>query len=124
MFIARLCNVHYAVFKLFFFTRSRISEEYLRRVCAAVLADEDLAAIGRGIPRLLVEQIRAGVLCQQERQESLLMPVKGTVSRGFRLQVFFIESYYPQPRSIPLGPVSNFISKYSRRYSQLKGTKA
>jgi hypothetical protein len=58
-----------------FFTRSRISEEYLRRVCAAVLADEDLAAIGRGIPRLLVEQIRAGVICQQERQESLIMPV-------------------------------------------------
>ncbi len=63
--------LHHEVYKekkfSFFFTRSRISEEYLRRVCAAVLADEDLAAIGRGIPRLLVEQIRAGVLCQQER---------------------------------------------------------
>jgi hypothetical protein len=36
-----------------------------------------------------VEQIRAGVLCQKESQESFLMPVKGTVSRDFRLQVFF-----------------------------------
>ena len=53
----------------------RISDEYLGRVCAAVLADERLAAIGRGIPRLLVDQLRAAVLCQQEGGEHKSMEI-------------------------------------------------
>ena len=52
----------------------RISSEYVRRVCAAVAGSEALASIGEGIPRLLADQLRAGVIFQEalEQTEQML----------------------------------------------------
>ncbi len=44
--------------------------------------------------------------------------IKGTVSRDFRLQVFFMIQFPPAPE-YPFRTVSNFFEN-SRRYSQLK----
>jgi len=52
----------------------KISNEYVRRVCSAVLSSEGLNAIGKGIPKLLVEQVKAGVIFQEalENTEQML----------------------------------------------------
>lgn len=52
----------------------RISAEYVRRVCGAVMGSEALAAVGEGIPRLLSEQLRTGVIFQEalEQTEQML----------------------------------------------------
>ena len=52
----------------------RISSEYVRRVCVAVVGSDALASIGEGIPRLLADQLRAGVIFQEalEQTEQML----------------------------------------------------
>ena len=52
----------------------KISNEYVRRVCSAVLSSEGLDAIGQGIPKLLVDQVKAGVIFQEalENTEQML----------------------------------------------------
>jgi len=50
----------------------RVSAEYLRRVSAAILRDEEISSIGPGIPRLLVDQLRAGILFQEALQTAEL----------------------------------------------------
>ena len=52
----------------------RISSEYVRRVCTAVTESEALSSIGENIPRLLADQLRAGVIFQEalEQTEQML----------------------------------------------------
>ena len=48
----------------------RICGEYVRRVCGAVASSEALAAVGEGIPTLLANQLRAGVISQEALQQT------------------------------------------------------
>ena len=52
----------------------KISSEYLRRICAAVLESSEINEIGKGISRLLADQVQAGVIYQEalEKTEQIL----------------------------------------------------
>ena len=46
----------------------------MRQVCSALLSSDGLNAIGKGIPKLLLEQVKAGVIFQEalENTEQML----------------------------------------------------
>ena len=52
----------------------KIASEYVKRVCSAVMASDDINDIGEGIPKLLVDQLKAGVIFQEalENTEQML----------------------------------------------------
>ena len=46
----------------------RISNEFVRRVCEAVINSDEINEIGPGISKLLVDQVKAGVIYQESLQ--------------------------------------------------------